>query len=83
MITACWGTKSLSTVISVAPRNRDPGQEEMSWHAGSRDTDPFTLNTPWPLNMFGLKFNLSIQVQGQSKDMEPNLKEGSLRGIFH
>lgn len=82
MITACWGIKSLFTVISVARRSSRSEQEEMSWHAGSKDIDPFTINTPWPLSMFGVKLNSRIQVQGQSKDTEPNLNESSLRGFF-
>lgn len=71
----CWGTKSLSTVISVAQRSTDSELEKMSWHAGSRDVDSFTHNPPWPLNMIGLKFNLSIHVQSQNKDIEPNLNQ--------
>lgn len=70
-------------VISVAVRSRDPEQDEMSWHVGSRDTESFRLSTPQHLNMFGLKFNFSIQVQEESNVMKPNLNKNSLRGILH
>ena len=63
MITMCSETKSLATVVSVTARSRDPGQEEMSWHAESRNTDAFTLHAPSALNVFDLKYKFRVQAK--------------------
>lgn len=55
VIPACWGIKSLCTVIPVKRRSSHSQSEEMSWHAGSRDTDPLTLNTHRPRSTSGFK----------------------------
>lgn len=74
-----WATKSPFS----GTEKRDPEQEEMSWHARSRDTACFRLSTPQPLNMFAMKFNLNFQGQEHSNVLEPNVNESSLREILH